>query len=80
MLPIEMKKPLYLDIDMKCMNEVWYDYIKTKHGDKQNYVTLILTALLFILWLKILTKTLLMMLRDDLIHLTMMRMMIDSFQ
>ena len=44
-----MKKPLYLDIDMKCMNEVWYDYIKTKHGDKQNYVTLILIALLFIL-------------------------------
>ena len=44
-----MKKPLYVDIDMKCMNEVWYDYIKTKHGDKQTYVTLILTALLFIL-------------------------------
>ena len=38
---------------------------------KQNYVTWILTALLFILKLKIFMKTLLVMLEDGLIHLTM---------
>ena len=36
---------------------------------KQNYVTRILTALLFILKLKIFTKTLLMMLKNGLAHL-----------
>ena len=37
---------------------------------KQNYVAWILTALLFILKLKIFTKTLLMMLKNGLTHLT----------
>ena len=46
---------------------------------EQNYVTWILTALLFILKLKIFMKTLLVMLKDGLIHLTMMRMMKDRF-
>ena len=37
-------------------------------------------ALLFILKLKISIKTLLMMLKDGLMHLTMMKMMKDHFQ
>ena len=51
----------------------------------QNYVTRILTALLFILKLKIFIKTLLMMLKHGLTHLTMMsitllKMIRDHFQ
>ena len=45
---------------------------------EKNYVTWILKALLFILKLKIFMKTLIMMLKIDLIHLTMM--IIDHFQ
>ena len=47
---------------------------------KQDYATWILIALLFILKLKIFTKTLLMMLKDGLIHLTMMKKIKDHFQ
>ena len=47
---------------------------------KQNYPTWILTALLFIFLLKIFLKTLTIMLKDGLIHLTMIRMTKDNFQ
>ena len=47
---------------------------------KHNQVTLILTVFLLILKLKIFTKTLLTMLKDGLIHLTVMRKMKDCFQ
>ena len=45
---------------------------------KQNYSTWILVALLLILLLKTFLKTLTMMLQDDLIHLTMIRMTINK--
>ena len=45
---------------------------------EQNYVTWILTALLFILKLKIFTKISLMMLKDGLTHLIIMRMTIGK--
>ena len=47
---------------------------------EQNYATRTLTALLFILSLKIFTKALLMMLRNGLTHLTIMKMIKDRFQ
>ena len=92
LLVIEMKKtdvtinkPVYLgmsisDISKTLMYEFWYDHINQNMETEQNCVTLILTVLLFILKLKIFTKTLLMMLKDGLIHLTIMRMMKDHFQ
>ena len=46
----------------------------------QNYVKQILTGLLFILKLKIFTKTLPMMLKNGLTHLTMKMMIKDHFQ
>ena len=46
----------------------------------QNYVKQILTGLLFILKLKIFTKTLPMMLKNGLTHLTMKMMIKDRFQ
>ena len=46
---------------------------------EQNYVTWILTALLFILKLKDFKKTLLMMLKNGLINQTTAKMIIDRF-
>ena len=47
---------------------------------EQNYITWILTALLFKLKLKIFIKTLLMILENCLTHLTIMEMIRDRFQ
>ena len=78
-MAVEMKKtnlkkikPLYLgmsilDISKTLMYEFWYDYIK-------------LIALLFTLKPKIFLKIFLMMLRDGLIHVTMMKMTKNHFQ
>ena len=80
-----MKKPFYLgmsmlDISKTLMYEFGMITLNQITKTKRNYVTLILTALLFILKLKIFTKTLLMMLKNGLTHLIMMRMMKDRFQ
>ena len=70
-----------LDISKTLMYKSWYDYIKAKYGDraKLHYIQ-ILIVLLFIFLLKIFLKTLLVMLKDGLIHLTMMKMIKDLFQ
>ena len=60
------------------MYEVWYDYIKPKISTNQTYVTRTLKILLFILKPKIFMMILVMMLKNGLIHLTMM--IIDHFQ
>ena len=73
---VKMNKPIYLGISI-------LDIMITLNRSmeiEQNYVTLILTVLLFLLKLKIFTKKLLMMLKDGLTHLTMMRIMKDHFQ
>ena len=82
---VRMTKPMYLglsilDISKSLMYEFWYDIFNQRMKIKQNYVTLILTVVLFILKLKIFTKTLLMMLNDGLIHLTMIKIIKDHFQ
>ena len=62
-----------VDISKTLMYESWYDYIKPNHGDRAK-----LCYMLFILKLKIFTKTLLMLLKNGLTHLTMI--VIDCFQ
>ena len=47
---------------------------------KQNYATWILIALLFILKLKVFVKTLLVMLKNCLTHLTEKKMIKEHFQ
>ena len=61
-----------LDISKTLMYEFWYDYIKPKYQEKAEYTAWILAALLFILKPKIFMKTLLMMSKTGLTHLTMM--------
>ena len=86
LLAIEMKKtkvkmnnPVYLgmstlDISKTLMYEFWYDYIKSKYKERQNYARWILIALLLTFLLKTFLKILIMMLKDGLIHLTMIKM------
>ena len=85
-IEVKMNKPIYLgmsilDISKTLMYEFWYSYVKPKYGDRAKLCyTDTDSFLLFILKMKIFTKTLLMMLKDGSIHLAMMRMMNDHFQ
>ena len=78
---VKMNKSIYLaisilDISKTLMYEFLYDYIKPKYliKTKQHCATWILTALLFILKPKIFLKTLLMMLKTGLTHLTTIKL------
>ena len=82
---VKMTKPLYLgmsilNISKILMYEFWYNHIIPKYGEEQNYAIQILIALLFTLKPKIFLKIFLMMLRDGLIHLIMIKMIKDLFQ
>ena len=81
----KMNKPVYLsmlisDIRKTIMYEFWYGYIKPKYQESKTIATWILTALLFILKLKISTKILLILLKNGLTHATMMKVIKDCFQ
>ena len=80
----EKNKPMYLGMPIldtsKTRMNVGMIILSQSMEAKQNYVIRILIALLFILKLKIFTKILQMLLKDGLIHLTIMRMMKDHFQ
>ena len=81
----KMNKPLYLrmsvlDISKILMYEFWYNYIKSKYGDRAKLCYTILTALLITLKPKIFLKIFLMMLRNGLIHLTIIKRIKYLFQ
>ena len=70
---VKMNKSIYLgisilDISKILMYEFWYDYIKPKYQAKLCYMDT--DSFLFILKPKIFMKTLLMMLKNGLTHLT----------
>ena len=82
---VKMNKTLYLGMSIldiskySCMNfgtVILYQSIKTE----QNHIIQILIALLFTLKPNIFLKIFPMMLRDGLIHLTMIKMIKDRFQ
>ena len=62
------------------MYELWYDYLKPKYKDKANLCYMDTDSLLLIFLMKTFLKTLKMILKDGLIHLTMIRMIKDHFQ
>ena len=81
---VKMNKPLYLgmsvlDISKILMYEFWYSYIISMEKRK-NYAIQILIALLFILKLNIFLKIFLVMLKNGLIRLTIIKRIKYLFQ
>ena len=81
---VEMIKPLYLgmsilDISKKLMHEFWYDYIQPKYGDRAKLCYTDTDSFVIYIKTEDFLKIFLMMLRDGLIHLTMMKMIKDRF-
>ena len=71
---LKMNKPVYLgmsilDISKTLMYEFWYDYVKPKYKDKAKLCYMDTDSFLLVFLLKTFFKTLIMMLKDDLIHL-----------
>ena len=84
---VKMNKPVYLgmsilDISKTLMYEFWYDYIEPKYGDTAKLCYMDTDS--FVIYIKIedFMKTLQMMLKDGLIHLTIMKIKLveDRFQ
>ena len=86
-IKVKMNKPVYLaismlDISKTLMYEFWYDYIKPKFGDRAKLCYMDTDNFVIYIKLKIFMKTLQMMLKDGLIHLTIMKIKLvkDHFQ
>ena len=83
---VKVNKPVYLgmstlDISKALMYEFWYDYVKPKYKDKAKLCYMDTDSFgnnIFLV--KFFLKTLTMMLKDGLIHLTTIRMIKDHFK
>ena len=82
---VKMNKPAYLglyilDISKILIYKFWYDYIKRKYGDKAKQCYMDTDSFVIHIFNEDFLKTLPMMLKDGLIHLTMITMTKDHFQ
>ena len=85
---VKMTKPLYLrmsilDISKILMYKFWYDYISPKYGDRVKLCYTDTDSFIINIKLKIFLKIFLMMLKNGLIHLIMIKfikMIKDLFQ
>ena len=82
---VKMNKPIYLgmsilDTSKTLMYEFWYDYVKPKYKEKAKLCYMDTEALLLTFSLNTFLKMLTMTLKDDLIHLTLIRMTKDHFK
>ena len=62
------------------MYEFWYDYVKPKYKDNAKLCSMDTDSFVINIFLKTFLKTLIMMLKDGLIHLTMIKMIKDHFK
>ena len=82
---VKMTKPLHLgmpilDISKILMYEFWYDYINQKYGDRAKLCYTDTDSFIIYIKTEYFLKIFLMMLRDGLIHLIIMKMIKDLFQ
>ena len=82
---VKMNKPIYLgmpvlDISKTLMYEFWYDSIKSKYRDKEKLCYMDTDSFVIHIFTEDFFKILPMILKDGLIHLTMIRMTKDHFQ
>ena len=81
---VKINKLIYLgisilDISKTLMHVFWFDYIKPKYRDRVKLCYMD-TDSFIILKLEIFIKTLLMMLKNGLTHLTVIKMIKDRFE
>ena len=82
---VKINKPVYLgmsilDISKTVMYKSWYDYIKPKYEDKAKLCYTDTDSFIIHIITEDFLKTLLTMLQNSLINLTMMKMIKDLFQ
>ena len=82
---VKMNKPLYLgmsilDIRKTLMHEFWYHYLKPKYNDKAKLCYMDPDSFVINIYIYFFLKILTMMLKDGLIHLTIMKMIKDHFK
>ena len=82
---VKLNKPVYLgmsilDISKTLMYEFWYDYVKPKYRDKAKLCYMNTDSFVINIFTEDFLKTLIMMLKDGLIHVTMIRVTKDDFQ
>ena len=82
---VKMTKPQYLgmpilDISKTLMYEFWYDYIKPKYGDRAKLCYTDTDSFVIDIFTEGFLKIFLVMLKDGLIHLAMMKIIKDHFQ
>ena len=80
-----MTKPLYLgmsilDISKILMYKFWYDYISPKYGDKAKLCYTDTDSFIIYIKTEDFLKVFLMMLKNGLIRLTVIKMIKDLFQ
>ena len=81
-IKVKMNEPIYLgmpilDIGKTLMYESWQDYIQPKSKYKPKLCNMDTDSFVINIFTKGFLKTLTMMLKDVLIHITMMKMMKD---
>ena len=82
---VKMTEPLYLgmsilDISKILMYEFWYDYIKPEYGDRAKLCYTNTDSFVIYIKTEDFLKIFPMMLRDGLIHLTMIKIIKDLFE
>ena len=82
---VKMNKPVYLgmsilDISKTLMYEFWYNYVKPKYKDKAKLCYMDTDSFVINIFTKDFFKILTMMLKDGLIHLTMIKMIKGHFK